>query len=122
MKIAEMKNTVKLLGLEKVAYGIKNARRLDGSQTIQLYESQVADLLADMVRKGSLKYGPYYRINAILKHKDESYSIGFNDFEGICITEKIDNITILRKLTKSMKKQSYILLVEQNNGLYELAV
>ena len=122
MRLTDVKRTIKLLGLEKVTYGIKNIRTLDGAMTVLFEEKEVADFSVDMIRGGYRKYGPCYRISAILKHKDGCYSICFNDYKGICMTEKIDDISTLRKLTEKMKGQCYIILVEQNNGLYELAV
>jgi len=121
MRLADVKGTIKLLGLEKSTYGIKNARTSDGAKTVQFDEKEVLELVVGMVRNGLIKYGPCYRINAILKHNDGCYSIYFNDYNGIGITKKIDDIIKLRDFTKTMKKESYILLVEQNNGLYELA-
>lgn len=122
MRLADAKRTIKLLGLEKVTYGIKNIRTLDGSKTVQFEERELLEFVVDMVRSGYKKYGSCYRFNAIMKHKDGCYSVYYNDYQGICKLEKIDDISKMQKVTQMMKRQCYILLVEQNNGLYELAV
>ena len=121
MRLADVKRTIKLLGLEKVTYGIKSARTSDGAKAVQFDEKEVLELVVNMVQHGYIKYGPCYRLSAILKHKDGCYSVCFNDYKGICMTEKINDINTLRNFAKTMKQESYILLVEQNNGLYELA-
>lgn len=122
MRLADAKKTIKLLGLEKVTYGIKNIRTLDESKTVQFEERELLEFVVDMVRSGYKKYGACYRFNAIMKHKDGCYSVYYNDYQGICKLEKIDDISKMQKVTQMMKRQCYILLVEQNNGLYELAV
>lgn len=83
MRLADVKRTIKLLGLDKFNNPVKENRKLGDCE-------KMVNFAVQTFRNGMKCEGIMYRANIFIFYNDGTYTMMYNDFKGINVAKDLD--------------------------------